>query len=355
MSASVSAEPDYQAFFRIFPGCFRAVRCDESSPQQGFAHVTDTRESAHETQAAPQPSAVARSRTHDAGDRQGGYSDRQAYWRSLVGRVLWLRRVALAGAAGAAIFLLFSVVPGSGHAMFFGAETHGTRKFERYARFVVYPEDIAVESYAVRVNNAGPQLNTFVSRARQDKLGIDHNGNRLDGMDCDVTRRASYGKFPSLIPSPPWSSYHYRLSELHILSRAAPIVDDLRFKFDSLVDCHSAGDDLNVEIRAKLMRRRFPGNLNGGLHVAGLAISKISENASSQDQTDGRGTQRKGPSNKPSVGRLFLLAIFCLLGTLLCGLKAGYYLHNERRGDAAIWLDVGVLSGAFAYYTLLLT
>ncbi len=99
---------------------------------------------------------------------------------------------------------------------------------------------------------------------------------------------------------------------------------------------------------------RRTGYPYGILHVAGLLQSEVAQYSRSQDQAHGGREQRKRPPYKGSIGFLFLLSVFCLLGTFFCGFKGGQGLYEERRAYAAIWLCIGCLSGLLAMAFVLL-
>lgn len=104
--------------------------------------------------------------------------------------------------------------------------------------------------------------------------------------------------------------------------------------------------------------RRFStisGRSDRILHIAHLAISKISHDPGSQDQSNGRGEKRGRPSYKPPVAISLLLTVFGFLAAFFCALRAGYHLYEERRLRGALWLCGGAVWGSLSVLVILNT
>ncbi len=127
----------------------------------------------------------------------------------------------------------------------------------------------------------------------------------------------------------------------YVLSWKIPGVQDDGVESDFVGACSewSNAGGLNAEVSTL-------SYFEGLLSVVQLSLSKKTQNASSQYQSDRGDKQSERPSNDGGVGFPFVYTILGFLGTLLSGLRAGHNLYEKRRLWSAFWLSLGALCGA---------
>lgn len=87
------------------------------------------------------------------------------------------------------------------------------------------------------------------------------------------------------------------------------------------------------------------GILNTFLHDSELVPKEPGLNGGNPSQNGSKNSSEADPYQRPPIGRRFLIALFCVFGTIFGGWRGGHYLYREKRIIASSWIVGGMVIG----------